>query len=116
MSGPLLAYPKHSLEFTDVVRRSNLIQQITKHDPDSGRVYMADVYRLSGRHYWLILGELYGPIRDLKAAFIAAESHLSRFRYADDPTELAQELARIQSPEHSRFLDEVIQTIDHCFE
>jgi len=113
--GPLLAYPEHTLEFTDVVRRSNLIQQILKHDPGSGRVYTADIYRLSGRHYWLILGELYGPIRNLKAAFIAAESHLSRFRYTD-PAELAQELARIQSSEHSRFLDEVIQSIDYCLE
>ena len=38
--------PKHTLEFTEVVRRSNLIQQILKHDPDSGRVYTADVYRV----------------------------------------------------------------------
>ena len=43
--GPLLAYPKHTLEFTEVVRRSNLIQQILKHDPDSGRVYTAALYR-----------------------------------------------------------------------
>ena len=113
--GPLLAHPKHTLEFTEVVRRSNLIQQILKHDPDSGRVYTADVYRVSGCHYWLILGELYGPIRGLKAAFIAAESHLSRFRYTDS-AELAQELARIQSSEHSRFLDEVIRSIDYCLE
>ena len=108
--GTLFANSAAKPGFAAIVRRSNLIQQINKHDPASGCVYVAEIYRHTGRYYWLISGELAGPSRDLKAVFIAAELDLSRLRYRD-PIELAQEIERIKGPEHSRFLDTVVSPI-----
>ena len=93
--GTLFANSAAKPGFADIVRRSNLIQQINKHDPASGHVYIAEIYRHTGRYYWLISAELAGPSRDLKAAFIAAELDLSRLRYRA-PIELAQEIERIK--------------------
>lgn len=107
--GPLpVCTPKHSL--ADIVQRVNLIQQINKHDPISGRVYVADIYQYANQNYYLISGKLQGPIQDLKTAFIAAESDLSVLRYTDSD-ELAQELTRLRSPEHERLLNAVIESI-----
>jgi hypothetical protein len=108
--GTLFANSSAEPGFADIVRRSNLIQQINKHDSVSGCVYIAEIYRHTDRYYWLISGELAGPNQDLKAAFIAAELDLSRLKYRD-PIELAQEIERITGSEHSRFLDTIVSSI-----